>query len=396
MRVRGLPSPRRPLLSRCGFLWVAGAAVKRPLEPEAGDGAAAAAAAIPATGDAVVGTGANGGLDGGGVPSDSEPEVAAQVTLAVGDDSATASRPRRRVTRDRPADVDAQIAALRAELEDVNAGVWVVGMPLLGRGCCACRGRRASGARPYPRRVRGLVGGLHPSPRAQCRQLPRAATAAPHRCAPSMHNMFLHEVCPQGAGRDLWARSQPGAASSRPWVGEGGGRGGWGVSGLSRALALPCSPARDRTRCPRHFIGTPWKQPVGLGAACAADAPCLACWAVGVCAPVELGVVDRSAKLLEGVRALECDRQDRVQQAQAVRDWQIQSTNNLFEYQKYAAGKVFEVRRARGGWEAGVAFGVLHPPLPLGRCAETAAAHQRRGRTQPVAALATAPVFAPP
>ncbi len=52
---------------------------------------------------------------------------------------------------------------------------------------------------------------------------------------------------------------------------------------------------------------------------------------------------------MEGVKVLEADREDKINQAQAVRDWTVKSADNLLEYQKFAANKLFQVTVTRVG-----------------------------------------------
>ena len=99
--------------------------------------------------------------------------------------------------------------------------------------------------------------------------------------------------------------------------------------------------------------------PCGGGAGCSSDctasryrliAPLFVCvvvrWmAVMTCRNDGVSLVaDSNGRLVEGVKVLEAERQDKIKQAHAAREWAIQSANNLFEYQQYAATKIFEVR----------------------------------------------------
>ena len=76
--------------------------------------------------------------------------------------------------------------------------------------------------------------------------------------------------------------------------------------------------------------------------------------------------------LLDRLKILGAEREDKIATAEALRDWQIKSAQNLCDYTKFAAVKVFEVGRESGraasvarvlGCEPWLMASVPHGPL---------------------------------
>lgn len=53
---------------------------------------------------------------------------------------------------------------------------------------------------------------------------------------------------------------------------------------------------------------------------------------------------DRHPVFLDRLRVLAAEREDKIANAEAVKEWSIQSAQQLCEYQRFAAARIFEVR----------------------------------------------------
>lgn len=61
------------------------------------------------------------------------------------------------------------------------------------------------------------------------------------------------------------------------------------------------------------------------------------CWLLAV------GCADRHGVLVDRVKVLAAEREDKIANAEAVKEWSITTAQQLCEYQRFAAVKVYEV-----------------------------------------------------